>query len=505
MSSLTISLAVLAVTVSNLIRPRGRAKLLKDVRANIEFFSPYNSAATLIGQTIELFFWRLTNIAEISAGLWAVAGNYFYVPETKSITTELGHGVLVTSARRVFLFGIALPLDVFLIRSPCHWSIKWAATFLLAEAASTELSVYHLTVPCAGVVLHRDWPQRPIIARRLFASGPCPGNHVEGPIETAALHEKNENAHEDGQRSENENLCDRVRRIWPPDTRADKDLPLGRHPLEHMPNLAQIGHESGPMLIPWTCGHWRCLMYKLWRVPVQLLLYSMVVVDFAMAGWLLHDNMQAVFIRISHFLLSQRILKDLLTLTFLVAFCIGMSYAIYLVIVLAVPRILRTFGFFRRLIQRFNDMVRDLPSMVKSTGKTGLFWLSTFVSYGPARLLMKRNPFPTDWLLSFIIELLVMPGVLMLIYRRIFTPPKPIEQTEDATQSPPVSSSTSSDSPSTDKINESDYCDKDKIMREAIRKRKIASYIKFRLAVLLPNAAIWIFRLWIVKIFERVL
>jgi hypothetical protein len=493
MSNLTVPLAALAVTVSSLVRPTGRATLLEDVQANIKTFSPYQSAAIVLGQAIDLINWRLTNIAEIHASLWALAGVQFYVPETQSMTSELSHGVLVTLARRIFLVGVALPFYLFLVMSSCHWIIKWSTTFLLAEAAMIELSACYLKVSCSGVVFHTDWPQHPIVGKRFFASGPCPGNHMQEPIERTTIHSNNENGNDHGQHTAGENLCDRVRHIWSPDTRPNKELPVGRHPMENIPNIAHITSPTGPVLVSWTCGHWRCLLYMLLRLPVKALFYSVVIFDFALAAWFLHDNMQTVSIPISRFLLAKRLLNDLLTFTFLCAVLIVVGFTIYLVLVVLVPRIFRAFGFFQPM-RRFRDIIHDLPSSVKGVGRYGVFCISIFMSWNVARLLMKRDPILTDSILSYIIELLVMPQVTLSIYRRIFVPPNSGDQMQDAKQPHYASEFVPSDLPSTGKVDESEQCSDDKIKQEAREKRLISSWTTFRLAILLPNAAIWIFR-----------
>ena len=116
------------------------------------------------------------------------------------------------------------------------------------------------------------------------------------------------------------------------------------------------------------------------------------------------------------------------------------------------------------------------------------------MSWNVARLLMKRNPILTDSILSYIIELLVMRRVAVVIYRRIFAPPNSDDQTQDGKQSHSASEFAPGDLPSTGKIDESEQCRNDKTKREAREKRLISSYTKFRLIILLPNAAIWIIR-----------
>lgn len=196
MSSSIVSLAVLVITVCSLIRPTGRPTLLEDLKANIKTFSPYQSAVIVTAQVIDLINWRLTNVAEIHASLWALAGVHFYVPETRFIPSELRHELLVTSARRVFLVGIVPPIYVFLLRSSCHWAIKWPMIFLLAEAAMIEKSAFYLSVSCAGVVLHTNWPKYPIVTKQFFASSPCAENHVQGAGEATTGDNNYENGHD---------------------------------------------------------------------------------------------------------------------------------------------------------------------------------------------------------------------------------------------------------------------------------------------------------------------
>jgi hypothetical protein len=486
MSSLIVSLAVLAITASSLARPTGRATLFEDLKANIKTFSPYQSAVIVTAQTLDLIKWRLTNIAEIHASLWALAGFHFYVPGTRSIPSELSHGLLVASARRVFLVGIVLPLYVFLLGSPCHFAIKWPMTFLFAEAAMIELSACYLNVSCAGVVLRTDWPRYPIFRKRFFSSGPCPGNHVQEAGDATTVDNNEENCYEHNFYTTGENLCERVRRIWSPNTRPNQEILVGRHPLEEIPNIVHVTSHIGPVLIPWTCGHWRCFVFMLLRVLVRALLYSVMVVDFGLAAWFLHENTQAGLIRISRILLSERIVNDLLTLTWLSAFCFLMGKAIDLVLVLLVFWIFRNAS----CLQRFTNLFQRIPPALKAVGRTIVFFISLFLSWSISQVLMKRDPILTDSILSYSIELLMMLRIALSVYRRLLVLRKPTTQKHDATQF----DCAPGDLPPTGKTEEADHSEYDKNEEKA---RILSALAKFRLTILLPNVAIWIFRWWL--------
>ncbi|KAJ5363952.1 uncharacterized protein N7496_009665 [Penicillium cataractarum] len=479
MSTLPGSLAILAVLASSLLRPTGQKTILEDAKANIKAFSPYQSGVIVTAQIIDLITWRLTNIAEIHASLWALAGVHFYVPGARSIPSELSHGLLVTSARRIFLAGISLPLYVLLIRSSYHWAVQWTLGFLLSEAAMVELSTWFLPLPCAGVVLRKDWPRRPIVGKQLFVSGPCPVNHVQELNNTVTLDNSKENGDEDCQATVGDNLCDRVRRVWPPDTRPDKDIPVGRHPLEHIPNIAQVTAPTGSVLVPWTCGHGRCLLYMLSRVIVRALFYSVAVFDFGSAVWLLHDNTQAVLIRISRILLAQRFLNDLLTLVFLCAVVFFVGIPTYLTLVMFIPWIFRTSVSLQPARNMIMSFFNGTPSSVKVAGRYILLCLSMFMAWSIARILMERDPVLTDSILSYSIELFLVPTGALSIFRRFFAPPK-----------------STSKLPVTGKPDENAHDESDTNNEKARKERLISSWAQFRLTILLPNAAIWIFRRW---------
>ncbi|OOQ88294.1 hypothetical protein PEBR_13347 [Penicillium brasilianum] len=504
MSTLPASLAIIAVIASSLIRPTGRATILEDVKANIKTFSPYQSAVIVTSQTIELITWRLTNIAEIHASLWALAGVHFFIPETRSMPTELSHGLLVTSTRRIFLAGIALPSQVPLLRSSYHWAIKWSMGFLLAEAAMVEVSTWFLTVSCAGVVLWTDWPRRPILSKQLFVSGPCPGNHVQKSNGTASL-DNSKDSDIEHQATAGDNLCDRVHRIWGPDTRADKELPVGRHPLENIPNIAHIVASSGPVLVPWTCGHGRCLLYMLSRVLVRACLYSVVMFDFGAAAWLLHDNTHAVLIRISRFLLAQRLLNDLLTLAFLCAVLIFVAIPTYLILVVFLPWIFRKSVCLQPARNRIIRFFHGTPSWLEVVGRYILLCLSIFMAWNITRILMQRNPILTDSILSYSIELGLVPKVALFIFRRYLALPNSGAQRSDVTRSPSDRELATNDLPAMTKLKEGIHDDEDKNNEKARKERLIASYAKFRLTVLLPNGAFWIIRQWDINALLRCL
>ncbi|CEJ54129.1 hypothetical protein PMG11_00451 [Penicillium brasilianum] len=496
MSTLPASLAIIAVIASSLLRPTGRATILEDVKANIKTFSPYQSAVIVTSQTIELITWRLTNIAEIHASLWALAGVHFFIPETRSMPAELSHGLLVTSARRIFLAGIALPSQVLLLWSSCHWAIKWSMGFLLAEAAMVEVSTWFLTVSCAGVVLRSDWPRRPIFSKQLFVSGPCPGNHVQKSNGTASLDNSKDNDFEHCHATAGDNLCDRVQRIWGPDTRADKELPVGRHPLENIPNIAPVVASTGPVLVPWTCGHGRCLLYMLSRVLVRACLYSVVVFDFGAAAWLLHGNTHAVLIRISRFLLARRLLNDLLTLAFLCAVLIFVAIPTYLILVVFLPWIFRKSVCLQPARNRIIRFFHGTPSWLKVVGRYILFCLSIFIAWNITRILMQRDPILTDSILSYSIELGLVPKVALFISRRCLTLPNSGAQRSDVTRYPSDPKLATNDLPPMARLNEGAHYDEDKTNEKARKERLLASYAKFRLTVLLPNGAFWILRQW---------
>lgn len=498
MSSLTLFLAALAITTSNLIRPRGRATLLEDVKSNIQVFSPYQSAASVIAQIIDLLNWRLTNIAEIHASLWAFARFQFYNPETRSIPSELSHGLLGTCTRRIFLVGVALPLCLCLLASSCHWVIKMSTTFLLAEAAMIEVAAWYLKMSCAGVAFRADWPQRPIFAKRFFASGPCPGSHVERSSETAAFPDSNENGYEDCPPTEGENLCDLVRRVWSPTARPNKEMPEP-HPLENVPDLVHLASPTGPVLTPWTCGHWRCLLYTLLRVPVRALCYSIVIFDFALAGWFLQDNTHAFLTRISRILLAVRLLRDLLTLIFLFTLLYSMTIITNIVFVVGVPWMLRTSSCLQQVKHRLENLGVEIPSLLKTISRYGVLCLSFFISHKIVQPLISRGPILTESILSYFIELLMMPLIALLAYRKVFFAPRSNTLKQDVTQPHLDPELAPSDLLSTDKKDEMGQSGEDKSIRDPRTGGFTLSWPIFRLAVLLPNAAIWALRWWVVN------
>lgn len=224
------------------------------------------------------------------------------------------------------------------------------------------------------------------------------------------------------------NLCDRVSRICSPDIRPDRKIPVGRHPLEKIPNIAYIMSQTSPVLVPWTCGHWRCLLYMLLRVLVRVLLYSAVVVDFGLAAWLLHDNTQAFLIRISRILLAERILNNLLTLTWLSGVVFLAAKAIYIVLVVFVPWICRTSSCLQPASRRFKNLLHGIPPSLKPVGRTGVFFVSIFISWSIAQVSMKRDPILTESILSYSIEFLMMPWIALSVKRRLFVPKKLITQ-----------------------------------------------------------------------------
>jgi hypothetical protein len=505
MSTLPASLAIIAVIASSLIRPTGRATILEDVKANIKTFSPCQSAVIVTSQTIEMITWRLTNIADIHASLWALAGVHFSIPETGSMPTDLSHGLLVTSARRILLAGIALPSHVLLLQSSYHWAIKWSMTFLLAEAAMVEVSSWVLTVSCVGVVLRTDWPRRPILSGQLFVSGSCPGHHDQKSNETTTLDNSKNNDFENCQATAGDNLCDRVHRIWGPDTRADKEFFVGRHSLENIPSIAHITAQRGPVLVPWTCEHGRCLLYMLSRVLVRACLYSGVVFDFGTAIWLLHDNAHAVLIRISRFLLAQRLLNDLLTITFLSAVLFIVAIPTYAMLVVFLPWIFRKSVCLQPARIRIIRFFHGTPSWLKVVGRSILLCLSLFMGWSISRTLMQRDPILADSILSYSIEFGLVPQVTLSIFRRYLALPKSGAQRSDVTRAPSDPELATNDLPAMAKPEEGAHYDEDKSNEKARKEQLIASYAKFRLTILLPNAAFWILRQWNMSALRQIL
>lgn len=363
----------------------------------------------------------------------------------------------------------------------------------------TELSACYLSISCAGVVLHTDWPRHPIVHKRVFPSGPCPGNHVQGASEATIGDNNHQNRYEHHLPTTGENLCDRVCRIWSPDTRPNKEIPVGRHPLDKIPNIAHVISQTSPVLVPWTCGHWRCLLYMLLRVLVRALLYPVVAVDFGLAAWLLHNNTQVVLVRISHILLAERIVNDLLTLTWLSAVVVLASKALYIALMVFVPWIFRTSSCLQPANLRFSNLLRGVPSSLKPVGRTGVFFVSIFISWSIAQVLMKRDPILTESILSYSIELLMMPRIALSAYRRLFTPKKPTAQKYDASRSHRDPELAPGDLSPTGKTDEVEHEDGDKDGAEVRKERLLSMLAKFRLAILLPNAAIWIFHWWLMS------
>ncbi|KAJ5678746.1 hypothetical protein N7462_006990 [Penicillium macrosclerotiorum] len=481
MSNFLISIAVLAAICSNILKPIGRVNSIQDAKFNALRLSPFRSGILIVIRLIELINWRLSNLASFHAGLWLLARLHFQIPEGLRDVQSPSRATWSCWARRSCLVNVTLPLFIILIRLPCHWGIHTAVALLVMESFFDEFLICYLQTSCSGLVFRRNWPTTALVGKSFFTSDQCDQvSHAEtqqcgreGHISTSPSHPAGDN------------LCDRVRRIWTPESTSHPNKATGDHPFEDVPNLDAIFATSAPSPSQWTCVHRRCHLYMTLRSSIKPIAFSSIWLDLALAAWLIHNNLRAPMLYAARVLLAERTLKDLLTLAYLSSLLIPIYVSVYVFWARVFPLLCNRLNSLNRLSQKFEVFFQRVPIAYK----IGLLLNALGVCCGVYPVLLRQDPVLSEGVLSYILEIGVASIICRTIYRYTLGSSKATTSGSLRGQGSINPDTEAESMPSTglkEPTNMDHYLQKDCESSE----RQTWLHL-FRLALLLPNLVIW--------------
>ncbi|KAJ5833318.1 hypothetical protein N7474_001629 [Penicillium riverlandense] len=403
--------SLLTATISDLIGPNKGKSFVEDIKLNILGFSPFRFGAIATAIVLELIGCRLLNLAEIHIILGLLE------PDLHILGLERGFWSLF--ARRAFLIGITLPLYMMLLASASHRWIQVFATLIVAEAvlAETIFTFYRRT----SVEVRRDWPRRVLLVR----SDHLNDGHFENKSKPSEFEEKEEHEDIPPPSPLTDNLCDRVRQLWPsaaePVTSGSRFLLL-----ENTPELKRIFDPN--VRAQWTCGHWRCLAYMVLHVAVLAVAKSWPIIELVSTTWLLHCELQPVTLQVAGKLSQSNLVYGLVSMLYQVGLLVlivifGVISAGLLLNRLIRPLFTRLFIRLSKqshILQRMQQKIQDLAETAPITFQVlnvsrAVLCQITLCLYIGRPLLPLCEKFSQERF-SYIIEFIAIPTIYVMVY-----------------------------------------------------------------------------------------
>lgn len=408
--------ALITATISVLIKPTGHPTFRENVKRNVLLFSPSQSALLVAVMLLDLVSWRLLNLVEIHAGL-AISCHYYFTSDSSGLERKLWWRL----TRRAFLIGGTVPLYVTLLKSENSPWMKILAMPLVADSILIELLSLFWDTSEADLGFNRDWPHRTLVVKT--ANPPTRKHENKGDADqnTKTVEDKDtpsSNVTADG-------LCDRVYGLWSPTAEVDDKKDLQSLP----PNDSNLERIFSPThrapLGKCGQGHWRCLTYLAMYIAMRVIRWPLMFGDLALITWLLHGGLQPLTLTVADMLLNIRLLKDLLTISYMACIVFLGNILIFVAVRLLFRQLCQYISFLRRVTQWF----QDLPSVAPITYKAiHLFqWIIAIatVSHLSVILVIAVIPQLSRNILSAFMELIVIPMFYITMYMLVCGREKP--------------------------------------------------------------------------------
>lgn len=474
--------SLVAATISVLIKPTGHPTFLENVKRNVLLFSPCQSALLVALMLLDFIGWRLLNLVDIYAGLM-ISSHYYFTSDSSGLERKRWWRLM----RRAFLIGGTVPLYVTLLRSSNSPWIKILATPFVTDSVWIELLSMFKETSEADLRFHRDWPHRTLVVK---PANPPTRNRDKEQEEADQIKETEEDRDTQSSSVAADSLCDRVYELWSPTAKTDDNDDSQSLP----PNHSNLKHIFSPMrrAPQGKCGHWRCLVYLVIYITTRVIRWPLMFGDLALITWLLHRGLQPVTLLVADILLDIRLLKDLLTISYMASIILLGSICISVALRLIFLRLCQYISFVRRITQWFQDLGSVTPITNKVMHFIHQIMTPAIVTYCSFKFLITGVPQLSRHILSILIELIVIPIFYLLTYLLVCGKQK----AEDAPADPefrPKGGPTSESSPSPNSRNQDNRKDAD---NDASGSRQSVDGVRLhilRLGLLISTSTIWLF------------
>ncbi|KJK60996.1 hypothetical protein P875_00042770 [Aspergillus parasiticus SU-1] len=400
--------ALVTATISVLIKPTGHPTFHENVKRNVLLFSPSQSALLVAVMLLDFMSWRLLNLVDIHAGL-AISCHYYFTSGSSGLERKLWWRL----TRRTFLIGGTVPLYVTLLRSENSPWIKIMATPLVADSILIELLSLFWDTSEADLGFNRDWPHRTLVVK---AANPPTHTHDENKGDADQDKKTEEDRDTPSSAVTPDGLCDRVYGLWSPTAEADDNDHLQSWP----PNDSNLRRIFSPMhrAPPGKCGHghWRCLIYLVTYATTLVIRWPLMFGDLVLITWLLHRDLQPVTLFVADILLDIRLLKDLLTLSYMASIVLLGDIFILVAVRSLFRQLCQYISFLRRIKQWFQDLPRVAPITYKAIHLSQQIITIATVSHFSITLVLAVIPPLSRNTLSSLMELLVIPIFYVTMY-----------------------------------------------------------------------------------------
>ncbi|KAE8143781.1 hypothetical protein BDV38DRAFT_266924 [Aspergillus pseudotamarii] len=428
---------------------------------------------------LDFISWRLLDLVDIHAGLM-ISSHYYFTSDSSRLERKWWWRLM----RRTFLIGGTVPLYVTLLRSEHSPWIKILATPLVADSILIELLSMFWGTSEADLGFNRDWPHRTLVVKN---ANPPIRDRDEDQGE-ADLNKKTEEDRDTLSSSVTaDSLCDRVYGLWSPTAEADGNDDSQSLPPNHS-NLEQIFSPTRRAPLG-KCGHWRCLIYLVIYITTRVVRWPLMFGDLALITWLLHRSLQPVTLLVADILLDIRLLKDLLTISYIAFIIMLGSLCILVALRLLFLRLCQYISFLRRITQWLKDLASAAPITHKVIHQ---IITPASASYCSFKLLMAGVPQLSRNMLSIFIEFIVIPIFYVLTYLLICGKEKsdgaPADPKPQSKAGPTSEASQNPDNTFRDNKKDAD--------NDASGSRQSMNGVRFhilRLGLLISTSAIWFF------------
>lgn len=295
-----LCLCLSSTALSLLTQPVGTGKLATDFRHNLARLPPPTAGLFIVSDVLRFLRWKTLKIGDVDTCFWLTSRFHFGDLDMSQFDPAPEHKVLpkYSFARWTFFAGITTPLYIWLLASTgSPWTQFWATCFML-QFIVHEVHWRYFKRQRIILQVQDDWPSGPL-AKIQYPEGEKPNGQKFFPDPDLLVQELLAEG----------DACESIKLL----------LSLTSEAAKAQRNMDGLGDASVELKIVrfwaavtnekfiWTCGHYRCLLYKLLgsaRHPY--ISYLQLLTSFSLLLWVLHSDLRTLSIGWSERLLKIR-------------------------------------------------------------------------------------------------------------------------------------------------------------------------------------------------------
>lgn len=278
----TLLSCILPAILTVATQPSGSVNFFDDLKKNLLYLTPLSSGSRVAVSFLRLISWKILNASDLGVCLWLVSGIHFNESKrgTQPPTLNRSRGYFL--ARWIFFAVVTIPqYSRLLAFQGILWTQIWA-TCLIVHFLAQELLAYHFE-STRKVTLRAGWPAKSFMVFSTVGASTT-ATATETTTKTAN-HEIDNPILENLPRQMN--TCEAVKLFI---------LPLVDDKSGTATSAQQAGFwkAMGNHAPVWSCGHMRCLLYKVSFIPAHCLPDIRDIFTCLLFIWLLHSDLRWV-------------------------------------------------------------------------------------------------------------------------------------------------------------------------------------------------------------------